>query len=215
MSNYSSTPILVRFFSKAYVNKIISCASHRENLMTVIRMTMCIKICNISSCGNVLHGTVLLAPFSYRLLKRRDCTFFWFFEYVVYSVGKRSEHIRTHTHTHTHAHTHARTHAHTHTRAYTRAHTQARIHKHTLIHTYKHTCTHTRTRARTHTRHGYVVDIANRFVFQIVVTCLYSNPTFCGSIYYVHGWCLWLWRRLLYTDTHTNLTLFRIIFSIK
>ena len=180
MSNYSSTPILVRFFSKAYVNKIISCASHRENLMTVKRMTMCIKICNISSCRNVLHGTVLLAPFCYRLLKRRDCTFF---DFLSMSFTLSENGLNTYAHTHTHIHTHKH--------AYTSTHTQTRIHKHAYTRTYTRTNTraHTRTRARTctHTRHGYVVDIANRFVFQIVVTCLYSNPTFCGSIYYVHG----------------------------
>ena len=142
MSNYSSTPILVRFFSKAYVNKIISCATHRENLMTVIRMTMCIKMCNISSCGNVLHGTVLLAPFCYRLLKRRDCTFF---DFLSMSFTLSENGLNTYAHTHTHTYTQARIHKH----AYTNTNTQARIHTH--IHTYKHTCTHTHTRTHVHT----------------------------------------------------------------
>ena len=84
------------------------------------------------------------SPILLSIVKKEGLHIFWFFEYVVYSVWKRSEHIRTHTHTyiHTSTHTQARIHKH----EYTSTHT----HAHTHVQTYVHTHAHAHARAHTH-----------------------------------------------------------------
>ena len=208
MSNYSSTPILVRFFSKAYVNKIISCATHRENLMTVIRMTMCIKMCNISSCGNVLHGTVLLAPFCYRLLKRRDCTYF---DFLSMSFTLSENGLNTYAHTHTYIHTSTHTQARIHKHEYTSTHT----HAHTHVQTHVHTHAHAHARAHTHVTVMLLISLIVLFfklLLHVYIQIRHSVDQYIMYTADVFDFDVDFYTR---THTHTNLTLFRIIFSIK